>query len=69
MGEATQNCDEKVSGEAGSVAEENIKPWLAVVLPRLLLQYKSEDVCNEMASICTNGDFYPYTCVTFLHVT
>ena len=36
----------KVSGEAGSVAEEDIRSWLYVTLPQLLLQYKREDVYN-----------------------
>ena len=34
----------KVSGEAGSVAEEDIRPWLDAGLPLLLSQFKSEDI-------------------------
>ena len=36
----------KVSGEAGSVSEEDIRPWLDDALPQLLRQYKPEDVYN-----------------------
>ena len=36
----------KVSGEAGSVVEEDTRPWLNVTLPQLLSQYKPEDVYN-----------------------
>ena len=34
----------KVSSEAGSVAEEDIRPWLDAGLPLLLSQFKSEDI-------------------------
>ena len=36
----------KVSGEAGSVAEEDMQPWLYVALPQLLSKYRPEDVYN-----------------------
>ena len=36
----------KVSGEAGSVVDEDTRPWLNEILPQLLSQYKPEDVYN-----------------------
>ena len=47
----------KVSGEAGSVSEEDIKPWLDDTLPQLLRQYKSKDVYN----VDETGIFYKMT--------
>eukprot|EP00731_Ephydatia_muelleri_P031162 Em0022g676a len=36
----------KVSGEAGSVVDEDTRPWLNEILPQLLSQYMPEDVYN-----------------------
>ena len=47
----------KVSGEAGSVAEEDVRPWLDAGLPLLLSQFKPEDVYN----IDETGLFYKMT--------
>ena len=47
----------KVSGEAGSVSEEDIRPWLDDALPQLLRQYKPEDVYN----VDETGLFYKMT--------
>ena len=35
-----------VSGEGGSVSEEDIRPWLDVTLSELVSQYKPEDSYN-----------------------
>ena len=47
----------KVSGEAGSVSEGDIRPWLDDALPHLLRQYKPEDVYN----VDETGLFYKMT--------
>ena len=47
----------KVSGESGSVSEEDIRPWLDDTLPQLLRQYKTEDVYN----VDETGLFYKMT--------
>ena len=36
----------KVSGEAGSVAEEDVRPWLDAGVPLLLSQFKSDNIYN-----------------------
>ena len=36
----------KVSGEAGSVVDEDTRPWLNEILPQLLSQHKPEDMYN-----------------------
>ena len=41
----------KVSGEAGSVAEDT-RPWLDATLPQLLSQYKPKDVYNVHETFC-----------------
>ena len=43
-----------VSGEAGSVSEEDIRPWLDVTLPDLVSQCKWEDIYN----VDETGVFY-----------
>ena len=49
-----------VSGEAGSVSVEDIRPWLDVTLPELVSQYKWEDIYN----VDETGVFYNVYIVT-----
>ena len=39
-------CQKSIAGEAGSVSEESVKPWLETHLPELLAQFKPEDIYN-----------------------
>ena len=44
--ENTAQVMKKVSGEAGSVAEEDVRPWLDAGVPLLLSQFKSDNIYN-----------------------